>query len=92
MYTNIVQSIADGTWDPSVILWEQMKATVAPEGIHLPFVGPISDSTGKSRLGTGDELNDEQLNRICWFVDGVVTNDGTGDVPAVVPASCGGDI
>ncbi len=122
MYTAIVQSIAEGSWDPSNIIWEQMKATpsessmaladfngqlvpgevrlevegkipslVAEEGRQLPFVGPITDSTGDLRLEDGEELTDDQLNRLCWFVDGIVSNNGSGDVPAEVPSGCGGD-
>lgn len=122
MYTAIVQSIVDGTWDPSAIIWEQMKATpsesavnladfsnivpgevrlavdakipdlVDAEGSQIPFVGPLFDSTGEKRIDDGESLTDDELNRICWFVDGVVSNDDRGDTPAIVPAGCGGDI
>lgn len=65
---------------------------VDPAGSQLPFVGPINDVLGEQRVGAGDSLDDDALNRMCWFVDGVITHDAEdGDVPAEVPAGCGGD-
>ncbi len=58
------------------------------ENIHLPFVGPISDNTGVLRVADGDEMTDEELLRMCWYVDGVIDADGN---PAEVPGGCGGD-
>lgn len=70
---------------------EHIPDLVAPGGEHLPFIGPLMDNKGGTRLQAGDTLDDDALNRMCWFVEGVVSNDGSGDVPATVPAGCGGD-
>lgn len=120
-YASIVQQIADGTWNPQDILWEQMRATPSESSVNLsdfstlipgtvrlavdakipelvdtsgsqpPFRGPIKDSTGSTRVSSGVEPDDEALNRMCWFVEGVVTRNGDADEPAEVPAGCGGD-
>jgi basic membrane protein A len=58
---------------------------------QMPFVGPISDNAGAQRVAAGDELDDVALDRLCWFVDGVVSSEGGQDAPAVVPARCSGD-
>lgn len=121
MYTEIVQQISDGTWDPSNIRWDQMESTpeqssvhlsdysdvvpgalrltvdetiptlVEAEGSQLPFVGPLKDANGELRYASGEAMSDEDLNRMCWLVEGVVSNDGSGDTPGVVPSGCDGD-
>ncbi|MBX2801093.1 MAG: BMP family ABC transporter substrate-binding protein [Myxococcales bacterium] len=53
-----------------------------------PFVGPVFDNLGEVRIDSGESLTDEELERLCWFVEGVVDEDGD---PAVVPNSCVGD-
>lgn len=70
---------------------DKIPELAAADGSHLPFVGPIKDSGGGSRVASGDTLSDEELNRMCWLVEGVVSNDGSGDEPAVVPSGCDGD-
>lgn len=61
---------------------------LAAEG---PFVGPLTDSAGTPRLEPGDRLDDLELNRMCWHVDGVIRSDGGSDEPATVPPGCAGD-
>lgn len=56
-----------------------------------PFVGPIRDVTGAVRVAAGVELSDEEMDRLCWFVDGVIDSSGGADVPATVPSGCVGD-
>jgi len=36
----------------------------------------------------GDEMSDDDLLRMCWYVEGVIAEDGS---PAEVPSGCGGD-
>jgi basic membrane protein A and related proteins len=59
-----------------------------PENTHLPFLGPLHDADGDKRVSTGDEMADEELLRMCWYVEGVIAADGS---PAEVPGGCGGD-
>lgn len=122
MYIDLTSQIIDGTWVPSEIPWEAMKATPSESSValsefsekvpgavrldvdsrvpdlvnagdeHKPFQGPLRDNKGEVRVAAGDVMTDDELNRMCWFVEGVVSNTGEGDVPAVVPAGCGGDI
>jgi hypothetical protein len=122
MYIDLTSQIIDGTWVPSEIPWEAMKATPSESSValsefsekvpgavrldvdsrvpdlvnagdeHKPFQGPLRDNKGEVRVAAGDVMTDDELNRMCWFVEGVVSNTGDGDVPAVVPAGCGGDI
>ncbi|MEQ1571529.1 MAG: hypothetical protein ABMA64_38230, partial [Myxococcota bacterium] len=57
----------------------------------LPFVGPVYDNTGEPRITDGDALDDATMDRLCWFVEGVVESTDQGDAPAVVPNTCFGD-
>lgn len=71
---------------------ESLIPALADEsGRQLPFEGPIRDNLGETRVSSGDQLDDEALNRMCWFVEGVVTYTEDGDVPAEVPSGCVGD-
>ncbi len=71
---------------------ESIIPTLADEsGRQLPFVGPLDDNQGEQRVSSGEELDDDALNRMCWYVDGVVTWTEEGDVPAEVDSSCVGD-
>lgn len=56
-----------------------------------PFVGPLSDNQGTQRLPAGESMTDVQLDRLCWYVDGVVSSESGSDVDAVVPGECQGD-
>ena len=57
-----------------------------------PFVGPVNDNKGVTKIASGTELDDVALDRICWLVEGVVEVNGDGEtVPAVVPTTCVGD-
>lgn len=56
-----------------------------------PFVGPLADNTGKNRLGSGESMTDLELDRICWYVDGVIDSTSGADLPAVVQSECQGD-
>ena len=120
LYADLVSSIWEGSWDPSQIIWEQMRSTpeesvvgmsemsskvpgpvriladqkipelVAPAGIHLPFRGPLRDTTGALRLAEGQELQDEDLLEMCWHVDGVRNALSPEVAETVVPPGCGG--
>lgn len=123
IYTELVRQIADGTWDPQNIRWDQMQSTpetstialadfnpivpgevrlmvdahlptlADPDNVALPFVGPIADAFGDLRVQDGDRLDDDALNRMCWYVEGVTSWDEAEGVlvPATVPNGCGGD-
>lgn len=55
---------------------------------YLPFLGPVTDNTGRQRVAPGAMPTDEQLLEMCWFVDGVTD---LGGAPAVVPSGCVGE-
>ncbi|MFK7985416.1 MAG: BMP family ABC transporter substrate-binding protein [Sandaracinaceae bacterium] len=57
---------------------------------QLPFRGPLSDNTGMMQIAAGEELSDADLDRVCWFVDGVIDSSSGSDEDAVVPSSCAG--
>ena len=61
-------------------------------GTHTIFDGPLIDNSGKERLGGGD-ATDEDLLRMCWYVDGIVMydEDSESDEPATMPSGCPGD-
>ncbi|MEM1031424.1 MAG: BMP family ABC transporter substrate-binding protein [Myxococcota bacterium] len=64
------------------------EATIADP--QVPFRGPLADNTGTTQIASGQELSEADFERMCWFVEGVVSTE-SGDVePAVVPSSCGG--
>lgn len=62
-------------------------------GRHLPFVGPLIDTSGTTRIASGAAATDEDLRRMCWLVDGIIEVDPTDgtDQPAVAPPGCDGD-
>ena len=60
--------------------------------IRQPFIGPIIDVDGNQRVLAGDEISDEDLLRMCWYVDRVGEIDEEGLLgPGTVPNGCGGD-
>ena len=61
---------------------------VKEENVMVPFEGPLRDNSGELRVSSGDIMTDEELLRMCWYVEGVVDADGQ---PATVPGGCGGD-
>jgi len=67
-------------------------AKLGVEGQQIPFKGPVRDNKGEERLKEGEYFADEDLLRMCWYVDGVV-GEGAGGVvvPGVVPPECQGD-
>ncbi len=65
-----------------------MLTASGDEARARPFLGPLRDNRGGERLADGAVAADELLLRMCWFVDGVVSPDGT---PAEVPVECVGD-
>lgn len=69
---------------------EKIPALVDPGGIHLPFRGEIRDTHGRVRVAAGDELSDEDLLEMCWYVEGISNADAAGEPGAEVPAGCGG--
>ncbi len=119
--TKVLTQIQQGTWEPSIFLWEEMNADPAesvtylapinedlvPSSIRieveglvddlsertqagrmLPFRGPVSDTAGELRFAAGKYPEDEDILRMCWFVEGVVDLEGN---PAEVPSGCPGD-
>ena len=69
---------------------EKIPELVDPSGIHLPFRGEIRDTRGQVRVAAGDELRDEDLLEMCWYVEGVYNADAPGQEGAEVPTGCGG--
>ena len=76
-------------------------ATIADVESYIPelangsltvFEGEILDNTGTLRV-SGRSLSDEELLRMCWFVQGVISVDPVSgeDTLARVPAGCPGD-
>lgn len=59
-----------------------------PDGLYLPFRGPIRDTSGTLRFAEGTTPTDRDLLNMCWHVQGVYDVDGN---PAAVPAGCVGD-
>ncbi len=55
---------------------------------QLPFKGPVTDNNGTVRLQAGQSFTDNDLLRMCWFVEGVYDAE---DNLAVVPSECIGD-
>lgn len=58
------------------------------EGRHFPFRGPLQDNKGRLRIAMGRFTTDTELQQMCWFVEGVVQEDGR--TPAEVPTGCKG--
>jgi len=69
----------------------RLPELTAEGGKHLPFVGPLVDTQGTTRFVSGEVLADDDLLRMCWFVEGVIQVDGGEDVPGEVPPGCEGD-
>ncbi|MFH1464195.1 MAG: BMP family ABC transporter substrate-binding protein [Pseudomonadota bacterium] len=72
----------------SIEIESEISELAKSENVHVPFVGAIKDNQGVTRVGSGDELSDEELLRMCWYVEGIIDADGQ---PAAVPGGCGGD-
>lgn len=93
--TNSVVYLADIKAGPltslEILSVEKQRTSLArtdPRTRMMPFVGPVRDNRGVPVLGPGEYLIDEELLRMCWFVQGVVNLAGT---PAVVPVRCDAD-
>ena len=72
-----------------VMLVEETFAMLAePENGHFPFVGSLYDAQGDRRQSSDEEMSDDELLRMCWYVQGVIDENGA---PAAVPGGCGGD-
>ncbi len=69
----------------------ELKQAVVAGSTQFPFIGPITDVHGSLRVDDGVEMDDDQLNRICWLVDGIVSSETGEDLPGYVPPGCGGD-
>jgi simple sugar transport system substrate-binding protein len=41
------------------------------DGTLHPFAGPITDNAGEVRVAEGEQLTDEQLLSMDWYVEGV---------------------
>jgi basic membrane protein A and related proteins len=61
---------------------------VKTDNVMVPFEGLIKDNTREVRVDAGDVMTDEELLRMCWYVEGIVDAEGE---PAEVPGGCGGD-
>ncbi len=67
---------------------ETFAMLAEPENGHFPFVGSLYDAQGVKRQSSDEEMSDDDLLRMCWYVQGVVDEHGE---PAEVPGGCGGD-
>jgi basic membrane protein A and related proteins len=56
-----------------------------PEGIGLPFAGPVVDSEGNTVYAAGEYPTDEDLLNMCFYVANV---EDTDEAPEQVPAEC----
>lgn len=78
-----------------VQLGELLAVLARPEGKDLPFMGPYKVTYADQRpeggeIPAGKTIADEELPRMCWFVDGVITktdldDPASPDEPARVP-------
>jgi basic membrane protein A len=64
---------------------EELARVVKIRNVARPFVGPLVDGAGVQILDEDEALSDEELQAMCWYVEGVVDADG---LPALVPDSC----
>lgn len=66
------------------------------EARYTPFLPPIMDNAHTARMDVGADAAriDAELTTMCWFVEGVfeapASIEGDFDIPAKVPAACGG--
>ncbi len=68
---------------------EEQQARLAKPGYaRRPFVGPLVDAQGTLRVADGEAMADADLQRMCWFVEGIADADG---LAADVPDGCDGD-
>ncbi len=58
------------------------------DGLYLPFRGPIRDQSNALRVSEGEYPSDDDLLKMCWFVNGV--RDVAGAI-AEVPMDCVGE-
>ncbi|MFT6821786.1 MAG: hypothetical protein ACJATT_005617 [Myxococcota bacterium] len=54
----------------------------------LPFVRPLDDNTGAQQIAAGLGLTDEELERMCYFVEGVIDTTVGPNADAFVPSPC----
>jgi basic membrane protein A len=66
----------------------QISELVKEDNVMVPFEGPLRDNQRATRVDEGESMSDEELLRMCWYVEGIVDVDG---LPAEVPGGCGGD-
>lgn len=95
--STIVLGTNDALIDSSlkVQLGELLADLARPDGKDIPFKGPYKVTYAEQRPEGGDitadqTIADEELPRMCWFVDGVVMKSNideptSDDVPARVP-------
>jgi simple sugar transport system substrate-binding protein len=80
----VLLDLPDGTdrspWGDNVPAEVQAKADEARDRIinedFNPFIGPLNDSSGKSRLAEGEELSAYETYTLDWAVEGVKGNLG----------------
>lgn len=73
-----------------ILVEEKIPDLVAPGGIHLPFVGEVRSTDGRIRVRAGEEISDEALLSMCWYVEGVRNAEDPDNAQARVPPGCGG--
>jgi hypothetical protein len=67
----------------SAMVSGQDNAFRGPFKLSVPDQLPTGESS--VTIASGKVISDEELNQMCWFVDGVVTSDGITDTAARVP-------
>jgi basic membrane protein A and related proteins len=80
--------------DVAIAANELLGTLAKPGGGRLPFTGPFC-STGQRAacVAEGETISDEELQTMCWFVEGLVQRSDpddptSADVPAQVPEAC----
>lgn len=69
----------------------ELRSELLAGSTQVPFVGPLVDNQDQERVIEGEEMDDAALDRMCWYVEGVVSSESGEIVPARVPTSCIGD-
>lgn len=86
-YLSDISSIVSAEKRIEIEDWFPRLTSESIESKQLPFQGPLQDNQGKIRITKNQYLTDEDLYKMCWYVQGVVDEKG---LPAIVPSSCKG--
>jgi basic membrane lipoprotein Med (substrate-binding protein (PBP1-ABC) superfamily) len=83
---------AVGGNDLEIAVSELLADLAKPENARMSLRGPYCTTGQRSPdcVGDGEEISDDEMRRMCWFVDGVVEKSNpadplSSDVPAQVP-------